>query len=132
MEALSLKQQVSKEKRLTARLALAKTRLEDAEREHIWAIAAAHAEGLSIRKIAAALGLSSSRVHQLLHTDEACQIPEWLTSLNEANVSSDEPLLSGQSPALREVQQPLINEVDVLRGCIGWLEPLARGSGINL
>ena len=39
-----LKQQVSKEKRLTARLALAKTRLEDAEREHIWAIAAAHAE----------------------------------------------------------------------------------------
>ena len=45
-----LKQQVSKEKRLTACLALAKTRLEDAEREHIWAIAAAHAEGLSIRK----------------------------------------------------------------------------------
>ena len=125
-----LKQQVSKEKRLIVRLALAKTRLEDAEREHIWAIAAAHAEGLSIRKIAAVLGLSSSRVHQLLHTDEACQIPEWLTLLNEANVSSDEPLLSGQSPALRKVQQPLVNEVDVLRGCIGWLEQLARGERV--
>lgn len=36
------KAQVSKEKRLKARLSLARTRLEEAEQEHIWAIAAAH------------------------------------------------------------------------------------------
>ena len=41
-----LKQRVSKEKRMTSGFRLAKIRLEEAEREHIWAIAAAHAEGL--------------------------------------------------------------------------------------
>ncbi len=49
-----LKQKVLTEKRLTNRWRLATTRLEDAQPEHIWAIAAAKSEGLSIRKIAAA------------------------------------------------------------------------------
>ncbi len=75
-----LKQKVLQEKRLANRLGWAQTRLEAAERERIWAIASAHAQGLSIRKIATATALSSSRVHQLLHTDEADRIPEWLNS----------------------------------------------------
>jgi DNA-directed RNA polymerase specialized sigma24 family protein len=75
-----LKQKVLTEKRLTNRLRLATTRLEDAQQEHIWAIAAAKSEGLSIRKIAAATDLSSSRVHQLLHTNGALQIPTAVLS----------------------------------------------------
>jgi len=66
-----LKQKELNEKRLTNRLRLATTRLQNAQQEHVWAIAAAKSEGLSIRKIAAATGLSSSRVHQVLHTEES-------------------------------------------------------------
>lgn len=69
-----LKQRVLTEKRVTARLRMATTRVEEAEQERIWAVATAHSAGLSIRKIAAATGLTSSRVHQLLHTDEAYTI----------------------------------------------------------
>jgi len=41
-------------------------RLEQAERERSWALASARAEGVSIRALAAAAGLSSSRVHQIV------------------------------------------------------------------
>ena len=78
-----LEQKVLNETRLTNRLRLATTHLHNAQQEHVWAIAAAKSEGLSIRKIAAATGLSSSRVHQVLHTEEALQIPEWLNSLTD-------------------------------------------------
>lgn len=88
------REQILKEKRLTNRLNLATTRVKEIERERIWAIAAAHSEGLSIRKIAEMTGLSSSQVHQLLHTDEARQIPDWLLSGQDAEIrrteSSDE------------------------------------------
>src|SRR5215475_4351459 len=61
-----LHQLVQHERKLKNRLQLATTHLEEAERERIWAIVAAHDAGLSIRKIAAATGLSRSRIHQLL------------------------------------------------------------------
>ena len=126
-----IKALVAKEKRLKDRMSLAKMRLEAAEREHVWAIAAAHAEGLSIRKIAAEMGLSSSRVHQLLHTDEADQIPEWLSSLNESKSSNDEPSLGAQqSHTPKKVKEQIANEVEVLRWCISWLEQLARGKRV--
>ncbi len=94
MESLERsKEKELKNKRLTNRLRLATTRVKDADRERIWAIAKAHAEGLSIRTIAKATGLSSSRIHQLLHTDEAHQIPDWLNNLPnskiEINAQSD-------------------------------------------
>lgn len=129
--AEQLKQRVLKEKQVIARLCLAKTRLEAAEREHIWAIAAAHAEGLSIRKIAGAMGLSSSRVHQLLHTDEAQQIPEWLNSLRELRLDRDEPPKSEEiTPSLRLFQSRLADEVEVLRRCTRWFEQLAMGETV--
>jgi len=61
-----IRQLVPHERKLKTRLQLATSRLEEAERERIWAIVAAHDAGLSIRKIAAATGLSRSRIHQLL------------------------------------------------------------------
>ena len=60
-----LRQRVQLEQRLIARLRTATLRFSDAQTERIWAIAAAHQAGLSIRKIAGATGLSSSRIHQL-------------------------------------------------------------------
>jgi hypothetical protein len=41
-------------------------RLEQAERERTWALVSARAEGISIRTLATAIGLSPSRVHQLV------------------------------------------------------------------
>lgn len=74
-----LKQRVLTEKRVTARLRMATTRVEEAEQERIWAVATAHSSGLSIRKIAAATGLSSSRVHQLLMNHVVTElIQQWL------------------------------------------------------
>ena len=101
------------------------TRVKDAERERIWAIAKAHSQGLSIRTIAKVTGLSSSRVHQLLHTDEAHQIPDWLNdlsaSLRRVDIESD----GQQNESPSELQQELADEGEVLRWCIEWLKKLA-------
>src|SRR2546430_17529556 len=75
-----VRRRVRREKQLASRLQLATTRLETAQQERIWAIAAAYAAGLSIRKIAAATGLSPSRAYQLLSNEEAREIPGWLKS----------------------------------------------------
>jgi DNA invertase Pin-like site-specific DNA recombinase len=82
-----LHQLVQHERKLKNRLQLATTRLAEAERERIWAIVAAHDAGLSIRQIAAATGLSRSRIHQLLQEQEAHEIPEWLTHLRDREVN---------------------------------------------
>jgi hypothetical protein len=84
-------QLVQQERKLKNRLQLATTRLEEAERERIWAIVAAHDAGLSIRKIAAATGLSRSRIHQLLQEHEAHDIPEWLTHLRDQECNPATP-----------------------------------------
>src|SRR5919112_2185448 len=74
-----LKERIRRERQVADRLRLATERLDDAQRERIWAIVEAHQAGLSVRQIAAATGLSSSRVHQLLGSDEAREIPQWLS-----------------------------------------------------
>ncbi len=125
-----LKEKDLKEKRLTNRLRLATNRIKDVEQERIWAIAKAHAEGLSIRKIAEVTGLSSSRVHQLLHTDEARQIPDWLTDRPNSKIEMDAQSDGGEKPSLFELQQQLADEGEVIRWCIGWLEKLARGERV--
>jgi hypothetical protein len=69
------RERIQREQQLVARLRLATERLEEAQRERIWAVVEAHQSGLSIRQIAAATGLSSSRVHQLLGSEEARATP---------------------------------------------------------
>ena len=70
-----LRERVQLERRLIARLKTANIRFTDAQVERIWAIVLAHQAGLSIRKIAGATGLSSSRIHQLLNAPEGKEIP---------------------------------------------------------
>ena len=127
---MELREQILKEKRLANRLHLATTRVKDVERSRIWAITTAHSEGLSIRKIAQATGLSSSRVHQLLHTDEALQIPDWLRDLPNSNIKIDAQSDGEDKLSLRELQQQLADEGEVMRWCINWLEKLARGEKV--
>jgi len=55
-----------RERRVLARVSRAAWRLEQAERERTWALVSARAEGISIRTLATAIGLSPSRVHQLV------------------------------------------------------------------
>ena len=54
-----------REQRVLTRVCRAAWRLEQAERERVWALVSASAEGISIRKLATAAGLPPSRVHQL-------------------------------------------------------------------
>ena len=53
-----------RERRVLLRASRAAWRQEQAERERTWALASARAEGVSIRALAAAARLSSSRVHR--------------------------------------------------------------------
>ena len=55
-----------RERRVLTRVSRAAWRLEQAERERTWALASARAEGISIRTLATAIGLSPSRVHQIV------------------------------------------------------------------
>ena len=59
-------------------------RLEQAERERSWALASARAEGVSIRALAAAAGLSSSRVHQLVAAADLDELDAALGELRAA------------------------------------------------
>jgi hypothetical protein len=54
-----------RQRRVLQRVSRAAWRLEQAERERAWALASARAEGVSIRTLAAAAGLSPARVHQI-------------------------------------------------------------------
>ncbi len=112
-------ERIRRERQVAARLRLATQRLDDAQRERIWAIIEAHQEGLSVRQIAAATGLSSSRVHQLLGSDEAREIPRWLSQQRRRD-----------RPSKPDVQARLAGELVALRWCREWLERLDRGEQV--
>ena len=112
-------ERIRREQQIAARLRLASQRLDDAQRERVWAIVDANQAGLSVRQIAAATGLSSSRVHQLLGSDEAREIPRWL---------SQQPRRGRPSPP--DVPARLADELEALRRCREWLERLERGEPV--
>src|SRR3954454_2698853 len=95
-------ERIRREQQIAARLRLATQRLDDAQRERVWAIVEAHQLGLSVRQVATATGLSSSRVHQLLGSDEARAIPRWLSQQRRRDRSSQP-----------EVQARLVDELEV-------------------
>jgi IclR helix-turn-helix domain len=84
------RERVHREVQLKNCFRLSAIRLDDAHRERIWAIVAAYEAGLSIREIAKATGLSSSRVHQLLHDNEAQDIPDWLDGFRVRELPADD------------------------------------------
>src|SRR5438094_9565904 len=72
-----------REQRLHQRLRLAAFRLEAAQVERAWAVLSAYRQGLSIREIAAPVGLSRARVPQLLSEEAAAEVPAQLNRLRE-------------------------------------------------
>src|SRR5512133_1040215 len=110
-------ERIQREQRLAARLRLATERLEEAQRERIWAIVEAHQSGLSVRQIAVATGLSSSRVHQLLGSDEARKIPRWLSQQRRRNRPDRSRQEAARSPLHPDLQARLASELEALRRC---------------
>jgi hypothetical protein len=112
-------ERIRREQQIAARLRLATQRLEEAQRERVWAIVEAHRSGLSVRQIATATGLSSSRVHQLLGSEEAHEIPRWLSQQRRRG-----------RPSPADVTARLADELEALRRCHEWLECLDRGEPV--
>ncbi len=117
----ALRHRVHREIQLKSRLRLAATRLDDAHRERVWAVVAAHKAGLSIRQIAEATAISPSRVHQLLHDNEAHGIPDWLDDLCRREPTADDLPGTGEGTSSQIL---LSTEVAILRRCIVWLQQL--------
>jgi hypothetical protein len=90
----------------------------------------AHQAGLSIRKIADATGLSSSRIHQLLHAPEAKEIPVWLSQLRLSNAGSDAKEKAERPEPEIQTASRVAREVEVLRRCMDWLQRLERGETV--
>jgi hypothetical protein len=63
------------------RVTRAAWRLEQAERERAWALASAHAEGISIRELAKAVGPSPTRVHQIVTAADPDEVDTALGDL---------------------------------------------------
>jgi hypothetical protein len=90
--------------------------LADAQLERLWAIKSAHELGLSIRQIAAATGVSSSRIHQVVQSEDPTQIPIWATDLRDTAEDGKKKHLSA--------------EVKLLRQCTHWLKQLEDGEEV--
>src|SRR5262245_7696644 len=117
-----LRERVCREGQIADRLQLATERLEEAQRERIWAVVEAHQAGLSIRQVAAATGLSPSRVHQLLGSEEAKEIPRWLSQRRGEATAPFE----GQA----DFRARLAVETTALRQRREWFQLLQRGEPV--
>jgi DNA-binding transcriptional MerR regulator len=111
-----LRERVRHERRLLERLQTANIHFADAQLERLWAIKSAHELGLSIRQIAAATGLSSSRIQQVLQGEDPARIPNWASGWRD--------------PAEDEKKKPLAAEVRLLRQCAQWLKQLEDGEEV--
>jgi DNA-binding transcriptional MerR regulator len=112
--AEAIRERVRNEQRLIERLQTVNVRFADAQLERLWAIQSAHELGLSIRQIAAATGLSSSRIHQVINANDLVTIPIWTTPLH----------------ATAEPQTRITAEVKLLRQCSEWLKQLEKGEEV--
>ena len=113
-----------RERRVLQRVSRAAWRLEQAERERSWALASARAEGVPIRKLAAAAGLSPARVHQITAGPDLDELDAALGELRAAGWPApedpggdDDAELDGRDL----ICDRLLDEVGWLRQCAGWL-----------
>jgi len=120
-----------RERRVLLRVSRAAWRLEQAERERTWALASARAEGVSIRALAAAAGLSSSRVHQIVAAADLDALDAALGELRAAGwLAPEDP--DGNDDAELDgrdlICDRLSDEVSWLRQCADWLAHLDADS----
>ena len=116
---------------MLARVCRAAWRLEQAERERVWALASARAEGISIRALATAAGLSPSRVYQLVADADLDALAAALGELRAAGWPAPEDPDSGEDAELDgrdDIADRLSDEVSWLRQCADWLAHLDADS----
>src|SRR2546429_8201066 len=102
-------------------------RLEQAGRERAWAPASARAEGVSIRKLAAAAGLSPARVHQITAAADLDELDAAPGELRAAGwPAPEDPGGDGDAElAGRDlICDRLVDEVAWIRQCADWLTRL--------
>jgi AcrR family transcriptional regulator len=120
-----------RERRVLTRVSRAAWRLEQAERERTRALASARAEGISIRTLAAAAGLSPSQVHQLVASADLDALDAALGELRAAGWSAPEDPDPGEDTELGgrdTIADRLSDEVSWLRQCADWLAHLDADS----
>lgn len=97
----------------------------------LWAIASAHADGVSIRKIAAAAGLGPTRIHAIVRDADLDGLDAALGELRslygwpapeDPDDSRDEELASREL-----ITERLGDEVEWLLDCASWLAQLEFG-----
>lgn len=127
-----------RERRVLRRVAQARRRLELAQMERSWAVLSASTDGLSVRQIAAAAGLSPTRVQQLLTQARAESDVDQLVAeqLGELRVAGwpdpedpdgcDDEELAGRDL----VADRLVDEVGWLRQITDWLTTLSTDSAV--
>ena len=118
-----------RQRRVLLRVSRAAWRLDQAERERSWALASARAEGVSIRALAAAVRLSSSRVHQIVAAADLDALDVQLGELRAAGWPApedpdDDTELGGRD----SIADRLSDEVSWLRQCADWLAQLDADS----
>jgi hypothetical protein len=116
-----------RERRVLLRVSRAAWRLDQADRERAWALASARAEGVSIRKLAAAAGLSPARVHQITAAADLDALDAALGELRAAGWpapedpdADDDAELDGRDL----ICDRLADEAGWIRQCAGWLNCL--------
>src|SRR5712691_8237794 len=117
--------------RVLVRVSRAAWRLEQAGRERTWALVSARAEGISIRTLAAAIGLSPSRVHQLVAAAGLDALDAALAELPAAGWPAPEDPDSGEDTELGgrdTIAGRLSHAVSWLRPCADWLAHLDADS----
>lgn len=93
--------------------------------ERFWAVVSAKRDGWSVRQIAESVGLSPTRVHQLLADPGAALVEHAMSALRELGWPAPE------DPGNHDhelVADRLVDEAALLMTSAGWLEQLATGS----
>ena len=116
-----------RERRVLQRVSRAAWRLDQAEQERAWALASARAEGISIRTLAAAAGLSPARVHQITAAADLDELDAALGELRAAGWPApedpdgdDDAELDGRDL----ICDRLLDEAAWIRQCADWLTHL--------
>jgi len=120
-----------RDRRVLTRVSRAAWRLEQAERERTWALVSARAEGISIRTLATAIGLSPSRVHQIVADADLDALDAALGELRAAGWPAPEHPDSCEDAELGgrdHIADRLSDEVSWLRQCADWLSHLDADS----
>ena len=113
-----------RERRVLTRVSRAAWRLDQAERERTWALVSARAEGISIRTLATAIGLSPSRVHQIVAAADLDALDAALGELRAAGWPAPEDPDSGEDTELDGRD----NIADRLSDEVSWLRSAQAGS----